>query len=204
METTILLIRHGFINLADKIPGRLPDIHLSESGKMQVQQLIKLVSKYKVDHIYSSPLDRAVETALPLANYFNRKINMCNSISEIDFGIWTNKTFSDLEQVSQWKQFHYFRTGTKIPDGETMIDVQLRMIQQMNAFHQQHPGETILVVSHNDPVKSIIAYYLGISLDLFLRISIPNASVSVLSMFDESVLVRCIGVTNTIDPESVQ
>ncbi|NLL12422.1 MAG: histidine phosphatase family protein [Fibrobacter sp.] len=194
MNTTVYLIRHGDIECADRIPGRMTGMHLSDHGKKQARNLIEFFKDRDLDAIYSSPMDRAVETASVLAEEKKLQIQICDAFNEIDFGDWTNKRFSELESDFGWKQFHFFRNGTVIPDGELMIEVQSRMISQLQLLKETHEGQSFAVFSHNDPIKSVIAFYSGISLDLFLRITIDTGSVSVLQFDNESCEISKINI----------
>ena len=110
MNTTVYLIRHGDIECADRIPGRMTGMHLSDHGKKQARNLIEFFKDRDLDAIYSSPMDRAVETASVLAEEKKLQIQICDAFNEIDFGDWTNKRFSELESDFGWKQFHFSET----------------------------------------------------------------------------------------------
>ncbi len=195
MKTTMYLVRHGDIDCADRIPGRMQGMHLSSHGKKQARDLIEFFNDRRLDAIYSSPMDRAVETAQALAEEKRLKIQICDAFNEIEFGEWTNRRFTELEVDFRWKQFHFFRNGALIPEGELMVEVQSRMISQLNQLTQKHRDQSFAVFSHNDPIKSVIAFYSGISLDLFLRITIDTGSVSVLKFDNDLCEIRMINIT---------
>ena len=190
--TRILFIRHGNIDMADSIPGRLPDVHLSDAGRKQSERIADMLNAFSIDAIYTSPLDRTRETAGPLAQKKDLTPEDCDNLLEIDFGEWTGRSFQELESNEKWKQFHYYRNGCRIPGGELMIEVQARMVTQAKLFTNQYPHGTIAVFSHNDPIKSVLAYYLGISTDLFLRLRIDTGSVSIVDIDKSVAIVRCI------------
>lgn len=194
----ILLIRHADTTFTDRIPGRLPDIHLSEHGKQQAVGLASRLEKVKIDIVYSSPLDRALETADPVVKNKNIRMVKDDHFIEIDFGKWTGKRFDELENEFGWKQFHFYRNGSLIPGGESPTQVQSRMIGGIERLLRRHENENIAIVSHNDPIKSILAYCLGISLDLFLRMTISTASVSIVSFIDKNVFVGGINLTGEL------
>lgn len=195
MKTTVYLVRHGDIDCGDRIPGRMGGMHLSDHGKKQANDLLGFFRDRRLDAIYSSPMERAVETAQELADCKRLKIVICDAFNEIDFGEWTNKKFTKLESDFGWKQFHFFRNGAVIPGGELMAEVQSRMISQLQLIKEKHEGEAVAVFSHNDPIKSVIAFYSGISLDLFLRIRIDTGSVSVLKFENEWCEISMINIT---------
>ena len=196
--TTIYLIRHGNIDYNLRVPGRQKGLFLSEDGRDQAQSLIRRFCAIPIHAIYSSPLERAVETAKPLADNKNIPIEIKEELNEIDFGNWSGLSFDELEKDIAWKQFHLYRNGCKIPEGENMIEVQLRMIKVVNEIHDSLPEHNVLFFSHNDPIKSIIAYFLGISLDQFLRVTISTGSVSAISLKKNAVRVLFVATTNKI------
>ncbi len=193
------LIRHGSIDYNRRIPGRQPGILLSDEGQSQALSLVKRFSAIPIDAIYSSPLERALTTALPVANAKQCPVEKRDELNEIDFGKWTGMLFDELEGNWQWKQFHYYRNGCQIPDGELMIEVQQRMIKLINEIYQKLPDKNVLLFSHNDPIKSVIAYFCGISLDQFLRVSISTGSVSAVRIEKGEVRVLFINKTNAIE-----
>ncbi|MFP4165036.1 MAG: histidine phosphatase family protein [Chitinispirillaceae bacterium] len=201
MTTTFILIRHGNIDMAGRIPGRLDGVHLSPDGEMQAFRIVDHLKSVPVNAIYSSPLDRAVETATPLARQRGIDIQREDAFAEIDFGAWTGKHFGELERDFGWKQFHFFRNGCVIPQGELMIQVQTRMVAKLERLCVKHPGEVVAVVSHHDPIKSVVAHYLGVSLDMFLRFRISTGSISVVSVSEDSAQVKCVNFSGDVPGE---
>lgn len=198
LKTTFYLVRHGDIDLAERIPGRTPGLHLSSNGKKQAQRVAEMLGGIKLDAIYSSPLDRTVETATPLSRVTGLEIIKNDALLEIDFGDWTGRRFEDLESVFGWKQFHFYRNGCIIPGGELMIHVQSRMVSEIMRLRSMYQGRAVAVFSHNDPLKSVLAYFMGVSLDLFLRITVSTGSVSVLDLCEWGGIVRCVNITSDI------
>lgn len=103
-------------------------------------------------------------------------------------------SFDQLEKDERWKQFHYFRNGCSIPGGELMVDVQTRMIKGIDLIKKQHKDKSVAVFSHNDPIKSVLAFYLGISLDLFLRLTIDTGSISILKFEQDQIMIDAVNV----------
>jgi broad specificity phosphatase PhoE len=196
--TTFYLIRHGNIDYNRRVPGRQRGLLLSEDGHKQAFSLIERFSTIQIDTIYSSPLERAVETARPLADKKKLAIKTLDELNEIDFGMWTGLSFDELECDSQWKLFHSYRNGCKIPHGESMIEVQQRMIKVITEIHEILPQHNVLIFSHNDPIKSIIAYFCGISLDRFLRVTIGTGSVSAINLNKNEIKVLFVATTGEI------
>jgi broad specificity phosphatase PhoE len=181
--TRFYLIRHARHEFGEnRLAGRTPKVHLSPEGRVQADRLASLLKQEPISHIFSSPLDRAQETALPLAKELGIEIQTSERINEIDFGEWTGKLLSDLETIPQWIDFNTFRSGTPIPNGEHILQIQTRMILEIERLRQLLPEANVAFFSHGDPIKSVVAYYLGIPLDLFRRIEISIASVSLIAI----------------------
>lgn len=183
--TTFLLIRHGRTAwIGRALAGRTPGVGLDEAGKEQARQLPSALAGTPIAAIYSSPLLRAVETAEPLAAARNLPIHESPRLAEVDFGEWTGRTMEELDRDPAWRQFNAMRSSTRIPGGERMLEVQARMVDELEALRSRHPGETVAVFSHQDAIKAVLAHYAGIPLDLFHRFEISPASVSVLRLAD--------------------
>lgn len=181
--TTFLLIRHGANDTVGKsIAGRRPGIHLNDEGRAQAERLAERLAKVPLAAIYASPLERTWETAQYIARRQGQDVRRCDPILEIEYGEWTGREISHVLDEERWKHYNAFRSGTRIPQGELMLEVQARIVVEMGRLRNLHPDETIALVSHGDLIRSAVAYYVGIPLDLFHRIEISLASVSVLSL----------------------
>ncbi len=197
--TTFLLIRHGKTDAIDqRIVGRMPGIHLNADGIAEAEDLAHRLSLLHVDAIYSSPLERAQETALPLAKKTGLNVRTSGGLLEVDFGEWTGLTFSELSERPAWKRFNRFRSSTAPPGGELMASVQARAVAELERLRGMHPSQTLALFSHGDVIKLLIAHYLGIPHDLFQRLLIDPASVSVLVVEERWAQVRCINITAAV------
>jgi probable phosphoglycerate mutase len=148
--------------------------------------------------IYCSPITRAQETGQPLAEQFGLPVHICDDIQELNYGDWTGRTLGELCPLEQWKQWNSFRSGTRIPNGETMLEIQARMVSQMQRLREHHANEVVALVSHGDVIKAAVAYCLGIPLDMFQRIEISPVSVSVVGIADYGPWVLCVNNTNEL------
>ncbi len=183
MTTTFLLIRHAAHSLLGvRMAGRMAGVNLNETGQAQANALALRLAGIPLAAIYSSPLERAVQTAAPLATQSGLPVQISEAITELDYGNWTGCTFEELDAMPGWRPYNMFRSGARIPGGEMMLDAQTRTVSFMQALCQAHPGEQVALVSHADIIKGALAYYLGVPLDLFLRIEISPASVSVIAL----------------------
>ncbi|MDB6017369.1 MAG: Phosphoglycerate mutase [Pedosphaera sp.] len=184
--TTFYIIRHATNDLVGKvITGRRPGIGLNPEGRRQAEQLAKRLAREPIQIVYSSPRERAVETAVPLAKRLNLDIQISEAFDEIDFGDWTGLTFEQLAPLPKWQRWNSFRGVTRIPGGEMMCEVQTRMVMAIQGLHAEYPEQTIAVFSHGDPIRATLAYYLGVPLDLLQRIRVDPASVSIITLNEE-------------------
>jgi probable phosphomutase (TIGR03848 family) len=198
---TILLIRHGTNPKVGKgLTGWLPGVSLNDEGRFQANRVAAKLSKLPVAAIYSSPLERAVETAEPLARAKNLEISLNPDFGEVHFGDWQGKDFAEIEVNPLWRRFNSFRSGTRAPHGESMLETQARMMRGLFALGEKHPGEVVAVFSHADAIKSALTYLLGIPLDFHLRLEILPASISTVDLFEDIPVVRSINVSCEKDP----
>ena len=197
--TRFLLIRHGNTDAVGKrLAGRTKGVHLNEEGKEQVQKLSARLKGLTISALYSSSLERALETAEPISRLLNLRIIVNDDFLELDFGDWTNKMIDEVKNDPQFNRFNIFRSSARIPGGELMPEAQLRIINGMQKLCGQHEGETIAIVSHGDIIKAAITYYAGIHLDLFQRIEISPASVRIVEVFDDTARILVVNDTGQL------
>jgi probable phosphoglycerate mutase len=196
--TTFYLIRHGNTTAGNIISGRNRGYHLSDNGQMQAARLGERLSGVHFDAIYASPMERTQETAKAISEKHNMQPETLEKIIEVDFGDWTGKSFDELETIQKWKLFHTFRSGTRIPRGEHMIEIQMRMVSEIERLREKHPNGTVAIVSHGDPIRTAIVYYAGMPMDFMLRLNISTASVSIITVDDWGAQIQCINDTDEI------
>jgi probable phosphomutase (TIGR03848 family) len=192
--TRIILIRHGVNDYiaARRLAARLPGVHLNEQGRAQAEALARRLADVPLAAVYSSPLERTVETAQPLAASHGLSVVVVEGIGETDCGEWTGRLVDEVSQTELWRQILVYPSGVRFPGGEGMADVQKRMVTALESLRQAHPGQTIAVVSHSDPIKTALAYYIGLHLDLYHRLVISPASISELEFTPYGPrLLRC-------------
>lgn len=199
--TTLLLLRHAETDAVGKsIAGLSRGWHLNQRGKSQAQELAKSLSELPIRAIYTSPLERAVETAEPIAMHHKLELQRSNEIGELDPGSWTGEEFHELHHREDWRRFNTLRSLSKPPGGESMLEVQRRMVGKLEQIRQKHAEEFVAMVSHADPIRALLTYLLGIPLDLGLRMEISPASVSVVELTEWSVRVMCVNRTGEVIP----
>ncbi len=179
--TTFLLIRHGSHDLLGRtLAGRAPEVHLNARGHSEAAHLAERLASMPVSAIYTSPMERALETASPLAARFGLDLRVRAGLDEIDFGEWTNRPFSALALLSDWQRWNSERSHGRPPGGESMSEVQARIATEIERLAPLHDDETVALVSHGDVIKAALMHVLGIPLDHVARFEISPASVSVL------------------------
>jgi len=191
--SVFLLIRHALNPaIGNFLPGRMPGVHLNEEGKAQAEKLVERLGGISIDAIYCSPLERTFETALPLARHLGLEVHTSENLLEVEIGGWTGFEMKQLVGNPLWLNYTTFRTGTRPPNGELLVEVQQRMVTEIERLRRQYPQGTIAVISHADPIKTVLAHYAGIPLDFLLRLEISLASVSVLSITDSGPKLLCV------------
>jgi broad specificity phosphatase PhoE len=188
--TKILLIRHATTDaVGHSLSGRLPGIHLNAVGIAQAERLADRLRAFNISEVYSSPMERAVETAKPIVERLSRRCIIEEAFVELDFGKWTNLSFQELEGDPQFKHFNTFRSNTRIPGGEMMLEAQARMIAGLEKLAAKHPDQTVAVISHSDLIKSAIAHFAGTHLDLMQRFEISPASLSIVAVYEDTAQI---------------
>jgi len=191
--TTFLLIRHGETDAVGKsIMGWAPGWHLNANGRKQVEALAARLAPAPIRAIYTSPLERAVETAEAVARGRQLELRRDEEFGEFRMGDWQGWEIAKLDEREDWRRFNTFRAGTRAPNGELMVETQTRMVRRLQALATEHAGETVAIVSHADPLRALIAYYLGMPLDLMQRLEISPASLSVLELSEWNARMLCV------------
>ena len=208
-STLVLLVRHGTTPTTGKIlPGRAGGLHLSEKGQKEAEKVAARLaawaaataaptspakatakvaagngkrSKPRVAAVYASPLERTQETAAPIAGVFGIPVTTDTGLLECDFGQWTGAELKQLMKKPEWVTVQRYPSGFRFPEGESFTSMQARIVDTITGLCRRHPGETIVAVSHADPIKAAVADALGSHLDLFQRIVISPCSVTAIA-----------------------
>jgi probable phosphomutase (TIGR03848 family) len=185
----LLLIRHGeneYVKTG-KLAGSLPDVHLNEHGQKQATQLAAALVNVPIKALYSSPLERAQETAAPLADKLGLEVQIRTGLMEIACGDWTGQELKTLRKLPEWKVVQQNPSRFRFPNGESFAECQIRLVTEIESLAKSHkPNEIIAIVSHSDPIKLVTAYYLGLPLDNFQRLACDTASITVLRLGENS------------------
>jgi len=181
--TIILLIRHGENEYVatHRLAGRSAGVHLNATGSAQAARLVTYLAGQPIAAIYSSPLVRCVETASPLATALALPIIEDDTFLEVDYGAWQGADLRELAKLEAWRSVQQTPSTFYFPGGESLRAVQHRAVTGVEAVRSQHPNQVIAIFAHGDVIRTTLAHYLGVPLDLFQRIVIQTASVSVLT-----------------------
>jgi probable phosphoglycerate mutase len=190
-------VRHGHTNSTGSVlPGRTPGLELSDTGTAQAQRAAELIADGStVDAVYSSPLERARQTAAPIAAATGGRVKVDRGLLECDFGDWTGEPLAALMKKPEWATIQRTPSSFRFPGGESFVEMQVRIVSAIDRLRAAHPGGTIVCVSHADPIKAAIAHAIGTHLDLFQRIVISPASISVLAYQGGSPIVLSVNAT---------
>jgi probable phosphoglycerate mutase len=201
--TTILLIRHGENEwtASHKLAGRISGVHLSAVGREQAEALGQCLADTKLDALYTSPLERTLETAQAIAKHHAINIQTHEGLLEVDYGEWTGKKIKKLAKDPRWPAVQFYPSGAGFPGGETMYGMQTRFVQEINQLVAKHPGQTVAVVGHADLIKAAVAHYLGMHFDLFQRIVISTASITTIMFSPMGPRVVCVNDTHHVPPQ---
>lgn len=182
--TVVYLVRHGVTaHTGKRLSGRLPDIHLNDQGRQQAEAAATFLSEVPFQAIYSSPLERCWETAEIIAARHRRlRVRRSAGFEEVEYGTWSNRTFPSLRRTRLWRTVQMWPSAARFPEGESIREVQTRAVDEMEALRAKHPRRRICCVSHADVIKLVIAHYLGVHVDLYQRIVVEPASISILGV----------------------
>ena len=203
--TLILFVRHGQTPTTGiELYGRKPGVHLSELGLSQAESVAERISEMNqrgIAAIYSSPLVRTRETATPISKALGIPIKQSRGLIELDVGDWTGRKLNQLRKLKAWSTVQKYPSGFRFPNGESFVEMQTRISQTVDGFDSEHPGATVVAVSHADPIRALIAHAMGTHLDLFQRIVVSPCSVTAILYTPNGPVV--LAVNNTGDLKSL-
>ena len=196
----MLFVRHGTTPTTGKVlPGRTPGLHLADAGRAQAQAVADRIATLKrVDAVYSSPLERAKETAAPIARARRLRVAVERGLLECDFGDWTGGELKALAKLPEWKTVQRYPSGFRFPGGESFTEMAARTQDAVAKLATRHRGGVAVAVSHADPIKAVVADALGTHLDLFQRIVISPCSVTAILYGDSGPAVLTVNHTGDL------
>lgn len=197
--TLVLFVRHGQTPTTGAVlPGRAPGLHLSDQGREQAEQAaarIAALGSKRIGAVYASPMERARETAAPIARAVGRRVRVLDSLNECDFGKWTGRRLSDLRRRRDWRQVQRSPSSFRFPGGESFAEMQTRMTAAIQSLVARHPGSTVVAVSHADTIKAAVSHASGAHLDMFQRIVVSPCSITAILYAEDGPLVLAVNST---------
>lgn len=182
------------------LPGRAPGLHLADEGRAQAEAVATRIAELRRPPaaVYASPLERAVETARPIAAALGLRVRTERGLLECDFGQWTGAKLATLRRRREWRQVQYLPSSFTFPGGESFADMQHRMTGTIDRLAHHHLGETFVAVSHADPIKALAAAVAGVPLDLFQRLVVSPCSVTAVVRGTTASHLLCLNATASL------
>ncbi|HKY83695.1 MAG TPA: histidine phosphatase family protein [Anaerolineales bacterium] len=190
--TTFLLIRHGENDwVGRRLPGWTPGLHLNRRGTAQAEALVELLRPVRLAAIYSSPLERALETARPLARAKGLAVHRSVGLAEMRVGEWQGQSLRRLSRRKLWPVIQSTPSLARFPGGESFVEAQARIVTELEALRRKHASRQAIVAcfSHADMIKLAVAYFVGLPLDMFQRLAVEPASVTALHVGDRRAML---------------
>jgi probable phosphoglycerate mutase len=187
---TFLLLRHAENDYVKegRLAGHIPGVHLNEKGRQQAQLLAEKLATAPIKAIYSSPLERALETAAPLAEKLGLPVIPRMGLIETDNGAWQGQAIKTLRRTKEWKLLHKAPSLFRFPGGESISECQARLVAEIEALRAMHAPEDLLAcILHADPIKQIVGFYIGLPADNFQRLAVSPGSITVLHIAEDQV-----------------
>ena len=198
--TRLVLARHALTaQTGPLLSGRAPGIDLSDTGRAQAEALGARLAGLPVAAVYASPIERTTQTAAAIAEQHGLDVRPLDGVLEADYGEWTGQKIADLAKTDLWKVVQRTPSRAAFPGGESLTSMQARMVAALEEVVAGHPGEIVVVVSHADPIKAAIAHFGGMHLDLFQRVVVAPASVTVFEFSGHGVAMLKCNDTGTLD-----
>lgn len=181
----LLLVRHGENDYSKtgKLAGRLPGVSLNERGRKEAEELGKALASVPLAAVYSSPLERAVETAEPIAKARGLQVIQVAGLLEADVGEWQGKSLRRLALSKYWRIVQGAPSRARHPGGESFAETQVRVVSALEEICSKHKDRDLIAcVFHADPIRLAVAHYIGMPLDHFQRLRCDTGSVTLLGV----------------------
>jgi probable phosphoglycerate mutase len=195
----LLLVRHALTESTGKrLTGWEPGVHLSSKGERQAEALVERLAPLPIAAIYSSPLERCRETARPFASHARLSVRVKPALGELRFGDWTGRSLRQLSRTKLWSVVQTTPSLARFPDGESIPEAQARAVREVERIAATHPKEIVAVFSHADVIKLVLAWFTGVHVDLFQRLSVSTASVSAVALGSGPPRILCVNETGDL------
>lgn len=184
-RTIFHLVRHAAHDrVGTVLVGRLNGVHLSLTGRAQARDLAQHFARDDIAAVISSPRERAQQTAEPIAERLGLEHRVSNALDEVNFGGWQGHSFAALAEDRDWQRWNAARSMARAPRGESIAEVQARMLAELLHLHATASGAQFILVSHAEPIRAMLLHVLGMSADCWSRIEIEPASITTIMLDD--------------------
>ena len=191
--TTLVLVRHATTASTGKRLGGRTQAPLDEAGRAQAQGAAQRLANVSLKAVYASPLPRTFQTAEIVAAPHRLEVRRDEGLLEVEYGDWTDRPLKPLTRTKKWPVIQARPSLVTFPGGESIRRAQMRAVDAVEAIVAKHRTGAVAVVSHADVIKAVVSFYVGQPLDLFQRLHVSPASVTVLQLSPDGgqpVLVR--------------
>ena len=196
----LFLIRHALTpHTGDRLSGWIPGISLSDEGRSQATAMVERMQPVTLEAVYTSPLERCVETARPLASSKGLRVRVREALGEVRYGDWEGKRLRTLAKTKLWRKVVSRPSDVRFPGGETVLETQHRAVAALQELRDKHDGKPIAVVTHADVIRLVIAHFAGVHIDLYQRLIVAPTSVSVLWLGSGGPRVIKVNDTGSLD-----
>jgi probable phosphomutase (TIGR03848 family) len=203
--TLLLLVRHALTEATGRrLSGNAPGHHLSAAGRSQAEALAERLRPLRLAAVYSSPIERCVETAEAVAAPRGVPVHGERDLREVEYGRWTGRPLAQLARTALWKRLQQHPSGVRFPDGESLDEVQTRAARALDAIAARHPRGIVAAVTHADVIRLALAHYSGIHLDLYQRLIVSPASVTAIALGDRIPRIVRTNDTGSLDDLGVR
>lgn len=206
--TLVVLVRHGTTTTTGKVlPGRAPGLELSEDGRRQAKAAAARVAAFRGNPegdkdkgpdpvVYASPLERAQQTAEPIAAALGVEVRTDDGLADLDTGDWTGLELKTASKRKEWSTIQRYPSGFRFPGGESFVEMQARMVSTIDRLCTEHPGRMVVLVSHADPIRSVVAHAMGAHLDMFQRVFVAPCSITAIAYGKDGPMVLAVNATD--------
>jgi len=174
------MVRHGEIpsNIKKVYAGKSPE-HLNEKGVCQAEEVSEKLKKYEVNALYSSPIQRAVQTAQIIGRKIGKTVVIEESFRELEMGPWEGLSESKVAQKypEEWNIWQTRPAELSLPGRETLDDLLMRVLAGLQKVYHTGSNRNIIIVTHVAIIRVLLLWHSRKSLNLYKTINVPNAEI---------------------------
>ena len=198
----IIFLRHGQAenNTKKILAGRSPGVNLTETGIQQAEETGKILESLNVSKIYSSPIDRALQTAEIVGKHCDLDITSDQRLIELDMGKFTKMPYDEIFAKHGNVFLKFYEGSDEVSENgvETFASVQKRVFHMVDFVVNNHKNENVVLVTHMDPIKAMIGNVLSLKPEILFELIIANASLNIFKNHDQKFYVTGINVMPSV------